>query len=231
MSALSLCSIRCANARGALALRRCQWPAGFGCPATLTDINPSGLAVARSLRDLEQRRQPQISRKLIGVPHGEELSLSVIRLFQWTMSLWTTPWTPAIKTGRREVSGATIWGYAEFFHVIKHAKDPDWLNAEELDRLNIAAEIALKGWNSLETFNRANNKARWRMRPKHHAFYHINEWAQETKRNPASTWTFKDEDMMGRISKIVGAVHGATLGGRTLERWCMQFFEEHTKAL
>ena len=95
-SVLSLCLMRCASAQGAGALRRCQWPAGFGWPVHPTDTNLSVLAAALSQRDLDQGRQLQLS--LTGVPHGEELSLLDIKLIRWTISCRMISWTPVIET-------------------------------------------------------------------------------------------------------------------------------------
>ncbi len=116
-----------------------------------------------------------------------------------------------------------VWAWVEWFDVCSQA-DPDFLEPEELKRLDQATAIMVHGHKRLANMAALSGKARWKLRQKVHVMYHINLDAQRSRRNPAAWWSFKEEEMMGRLAKIACATHGITLANRTLERWCVQFF-------
>ena len=57
-----------------------------------------------------------------------------------------------------------------------------------------------------------------------HMFYHLMQDVSETRRNPRAWWSFKDEECMGRLARIACCVHAVTVANRTLQRWCVQFY-------
>ncbi len=119
-----------------------------------------------------------------------------------------------------------MWGWVEFFEVAGNTEDRDFMNATELQRLDSACKLILHGSSKLARINCEAGKARWKTIPKLHQVYHLNDNAQVSHRPPRAFWSFKDEEMMGALSKIACAVHACNISARSLQRWCMQFFSE-----
>eukprot|EP00969_Alexandrium_andersonii_P064527 2842061-Alexandrium_andersonii.AAC.1 len=44
--------------------------------------------------------------------------------------------------------------------------------------------------------------------------------------NPSNSWTFAEEDIIGRIARVAGQAHKKTLSSRTLERWLLFYMNE-----
>ena len=121
------------------------------------------------------------------------------------------------------VRAQVFWAWKTFFEICSSA-DPDWLNAGELASLDACTKVLILGSNKLAQINSALSKPRWKIRPKLHSMWHLNSDCQQSGRNPKCFWSFKDEEMMGKLSRIAGAVHAVSLHNRSLERWCLQFF-------
>ena len=121
---------------------------------------------------------------------------------------------------------AVLFGWVDFFEVCGHTEDKDWLNPAELDRFDKSAQLIVHGMSSLARRNCEAGIPKWKTLPKLHQIYHINEDAQKSHRPPRAFWSFKDEEMMGCLSKIACAVHAVKISSRSLQRWMMQFFSE-----
>ena len=117
----------------------------------------------------------------------------------------------------------TIWGWTEFYEICLKS-DPDFLCETEFGRLTAATDMMLHGCKILARLNADASRARWKMRPKLHTMGHISQDANSSGRNPRSWWSFKDEENMGKLSRIASAVHAQKVCSRALERWCVQFF-------
>ena len=116
-----------------------------------------------------------------------------------------------------------IWAWTDWFDICLEA-DPDYLKPEELLRLDRATRILLTCSKTLASRSCALGQSRWKIRAKLHVMFHLNLDAQANRRNPRSWWSFKEEETMGKLSRIAAATHAVTLATRTLERWCVQFF-------
>ena len=119
--------------------------------------------------------------------------------------------------GYAQLRAQVMWSWAEIFEVIGNSEDPDWLNTAELKRLDDATNLLLHGTKVLG-------------RPKLHSMWHVNHTAQLGHRNPRAYWSFKDEEMMGKLGAIAAAAHAQTVPARSLEHWCMQFFNAMSPA-
>ena len=117
-----------------------------------------------------------------------------------------------------------VWAWGEFYHVCSYAKDPDFLDAVELGRLDSATTVLLHGSKVLSNFNSSRGAARWKMRPKLHTMQHINQDAQASGRNPRCWSSWQHEEMMGKLATIACATHALNMCRRSLEKWCLQFF-------
>ena len=118
-----------------------------------------------------------------------------------------------------------MWAWVEWFSVCLEA-DPDFLEPEEVARLEKATLLMISGHKRLANECEAAGIWRWKARPKIRIFYHIMKDVRETRRNPRAWWSFKEEEFMGRLAKIACCTHAVTLANRTLERWCIQFYNE-----
>lgn len=116
-----------------------------------------------------------------------------------------------------------LWAWVEFFDICFKA-DPDFLNPSELKRLDDVTTILVHGNKVLQKVNCDARLARWKMRPKIHTMQHICDDAQSSHRNPRAWMSFKEEETMGKLAKAASAAHALTLCNRSLERWCVQFF-------
>ena len=119
---------------------------------------------------------------------------------------------------------AVLWGWVEFFHLAGHPSDPNWYDAEELLRLDVATGLILQGSKVLANLNYEASKPRWKARPKLHQLWHINQNAQLSHRPVRAFWTWKEEEGMGKLSRIACAVHATRVSDRSLQRWILQFF-------
>ena len=117
-----------------------------------------------------------------------------------------------------------IWGWTEMYEVSGNTEDNDFMSAAELARLDTATKLILHGTSALGRANFDAHKARWKTLPKLHQVWHLNAEAQASHRPPRAFWSFKDEEMMGCLSRIACAVHACSISSRSLQRWLMQFF-------
>ena len=62
------------------------------------------------------------------------------------------------------------------------------------------------------------------LRPKMHVFHECLHEALVARENPASSWTFQDEDNTRVMVDVAKSCHGSTLESQSLEKWVMQFF-------
>ena len=85
-----------------------------------------------------------------------------------------------------------IWSYSEFFRICLEASDVDWLNEFEMQSVDFAAQLMTVGYAALSESNRIAGRARWPMKPKHHAIWEINRHIQNSSRNPAAMWAFSE---------------------------------------
>ena len=122
------------------------------------------------------------------------------------------------------VRAQVLEAWALMFDVASKTEEPDFHNEVELRRFNIACKLVLHGSNALAVANHRSRKARWKTRPKLHLIHHINSNAQISKRVVRAFWSFKEEEGMGKLARIAVAVHGACVAKRSLQRWCVQFF-------
>ena len=122
-----------------------------------------------------------------------------------------------------------LWSWVEVFRICL-TSDPDFLSSAQLKQLDDAVAILLHGSKALASQSAAALEPRWKLRPKLHTIMHINQDSQASGRNPRAWWTFKDEESMGKLSKIARATHPVTMKERSLERWCLQFFSFFDKS-
>ena len=143
-------------------------------------------------------------------------------LCRWLEAKCTEVWR-SHPTRYNKLRSVVMWAWVEFWHICGHSADPDWYSAEELRRLQLATDLILHGCKVLGEIN-FGSAARWKCRPKLHHIWHINDFAQQSHRPVYAFWTFKEEDGMGKLSRIACAVHAARISCRALQRWCVQFF-------
>ena len=122
-----------------------------------------------------------------------------------------------------QLRAAVIWGWVGFCHVSGHPGNPGWYKPAELRRLNTAADLILHGSKVLTGLNFTACKARWKARPKLHQLWHVNENAQLSHRPVRAFWTWKEEEGMGKLSRIACAVHASRVSDRSLQRWILHF--------
>ena len=127
-------------------------------------------------------------------------------------------------TPQRALRAQVLFAWVDVFQLCFEAPDPDFLTDDELKRLDQDVRLLMHGHRVLSNFHAAHCIARWNLRPKIHSMDHINKEAQLSRRNPRAWFSFKEEEMMGKLARIACAVHAVSLCARSLERWCLQFF-------
>ena len=140
---------------------------------------------------------------------------------------WLAHATEIAMSGASDVDYArTRWhvccAWADWFSVCL-TSDPDFLRPSELKRLDQACQMLFFGHRKLAAKNSLDSRSRFEFRVKLHVMLLITADALASRRNPRAWWSFKDEEFMGRLSKIAGATHAISLSNRTLTRWCTQF--------
>jgi hypothetical protein len=148
--------------------------------------------------------------------------------------LVVTRWLEVVTHGLKDTSPyarlrwQVVWGWVEWFEIVGHAPDPDFLITAELQRLHECTNVVLQGSKTRAAINSAAARHRWKMRPKINAISHLTRDALSSGRNPRAWWSFREEELMGKLAKIACAVHALTRTCRRLERWCLQFFSFHS---
>ncbi len=117
---------------------------------------------------------------------------------------------------------ACVWGLAEFYRVCRRSRQ--WMSEAELADLKTARDATLRMFRKLAGMASEDGSPLYPCRPKLHVFDHCHFLAQQSGENPASCWTFQDEDNMRILIDIAESCHGLSLEQYTLEKWCMQFF-------
>ncbi len=117
-----------------------------------------------------------------------------------------------------------VWGLANFYRVLR--RSGKWMAEDELADLKLARDATLFCFRRLSGIAMEEGSHLYPCRPKMHVFDECHRLAQTTGENPASTWTFQDEDNMRLLVDIAQSCHGATFELATLEKWCCQFFAE-----
>ena len=126
-----------------------------------------------------------------------------------------------------KIRAMLFWGWTEFFRISIHPEDdPDFLNASELALMDKAVNAILLCSNFLCHEAVQAKQLKWKFRPKLHQMWHANRDSQLSHRSPSSFWTWKDEEMMGKLSRIACAVHANSMARRALQRWAVQFFNQ-----
>ena len=97
---------------------------------------------------------------------------------------------------------------------------------DDLASLKVARDTALCLFRKLSAMAADEGTQLYPCRPKMHVFDECHHIAQESGLNPAADWTFQDEDNMRIMILIAQSCHGSTLEPNSLEKWCVQFFNE-----
>jgi hypothetical protein len=92
-----------------------------------------------------------------------------------------------------------------------------WLPANDRDELARSMEGALVGLNALCTAALAGNKFLWHIVPKCQMATHLAYDFAAAGLNPRITTCYADEDMIGRVKRIVNKCYGGSAGRRTLQ--------------
>ena len=93
---------------------------------------------------------------------------------------------------------------------------------DEAQGMAKAMETALLCYNWLSTEAHRANLRLWKIVPKFHLITHC-AYDQAKVTNPRWVHCYKDEDMVGKVKKIVLACHGKTAGNRVLDRYRVFF--------
>ena len=119
---------------------------------------------------------------------------------------------------------AMMWGLSEFYRILRQSNR--WMLEDDLASLKVARDTALCLFRKLSAMAADEGTQLYPCRPKMHVFDECHHIAQESGLNPAADWTFQDEDNMRIMILIAQSCHGSTLEPNSLEKWCVQFFNE-----
>jgi len=90
--------------------------------------------------------------------------------------------------------------------------------AEQSEKMADSVESALTFYNALAERADREGAWLWKILPKHHMFTHM-AYDQAPWANPRWVHCYGDEDMVGRVKKLVNTCHGATCGRKALLRY------------
>ena len=89
---------------------------------------------------------------------------------------------------------------------------------EDREPLQSAMEKALCSYNWLAGKALENNKCRWELLPKAHMCTHL-AYDMALVANPVAVSCYSDEDMVGRVKRMLLKAHGTTAGSRAADRY------------
>jgi hypothetical protein len=114
------------------------------------------------------------------------------------------------------------WALSEVFNVLRRADH--WMSEQHLQELQFARDTCMRMFTKLSAMASESDLPVYPLRPKMHVFDEACRIAQVTGENPASCWTFQDEDNMRVMCDIATSCHGQTVETSSLEKWVMNFF-------
>ena len=117
-----------------------------------------------------------------------------------------------------------LFGYVDIIVCCQGAEQI--LSDAEVARLGVARECALHSHRALSTNMMALGVRRYPPKPKMHVTDHVVRLAMANKVNPLWSWTFADEDFIGRIKKIACKVHVNRMSERVIQRYLCKFFSD-----
>ena len=118
-----------------------------------------------------------------------------------------------------------LWGLSAFFKIIRESlKHGIWMSSSELRELRLARITFFGFYFKLHMLAEEDERPLYGFQPKLHMIDHAERIAQSLRLNPASYWTFQDEDNMHVMMKVSVHCHGSTLEKATLEKWLLQFY-------
>ena len=100
----------------------------------------------------------------------------------------------------------------------KHGR---WLPVPDRQLMAQHMENALVSMNAMHDVARNNGKYRWQLIPKCHMATHMVFDIAATGVNPRRTTCYADEDMVGKVKKIMTKCHGSTAGKRCMDRYAI----------
>lgn len=97
------------------------------------------------------------------------------------------------------------------------------MRQEDQEKCYAAGLLVLRAWGHLSHMAASAGKTRWRLKKKIHALAHIIHAMADAMShaavNPASEACFMDEDMIGKICRVIKVCHPTTVGSRCLENY------------
>jgi len=118
-----------------------------------------------------------------------------------------------------------LWGLSAFFKIIRESlKHGIWMSSAELRELRLARNAFFGFYYKLHMLAEEDERPLYGFQPKHHMIDHAERIAQSLRLNPASCWTFQDEDNMHVMMKASITCRGSILEKAALEKWLLQFY-------
>ena len=94
------------------------------------------------------------------------------------------------------------------------------LEPADVPTLCEAAEKAMRAHRTLFAQASSANQLLWQITPTFHMITHmVYDGVGKAKTNPRRTTNYSDEDMVGRIKRIVSSCHGSTAGLMSMHRY------------
>lgn len=97
----------------------------------------------------------------------------------------------------------------------------NFLGDELKQRAFKAGMASLLNYASLSSMNLAAKRVNYKIRPKWHAWCHMVHELQYSDENCRQHKTLSEEDMLGKLTKLASAVHGASVISRFFQRFCL----------
>ncbi|CAL1128802.1 unnamed protein product [Cladocopium goreaui] len=112
-----------------------------------------------------------------------------------------------------------LWGVADFLWVTD--RPPLRLGQSLQKRAYESGMASLTAYASLSSMNLEKGRVNYKVRPKWHAWCHMVFEFATSDENCRNHKTLAEEDMLGKITKIASATHGATVAKRFFQRFSL----------
>lgn len=110
-----------------------------------------------------------------------------------------------------------LWGVCDYLFVVD--RPANFLGEELRARAFKAGMTSLLNYAALSSMNLAAKRVNYKLRPKWHAWCHMVHGLQFSDENCRQHKTLSEEDMLGKLTKMASACHGAAVIQRFFQRF------------
>ena len=110
-----------------------------------------------------------------------------------------------------------LWGVCDYLFVVD--RPVHFLGEQLRQRAFRAGMASLQNYAALSSMNLERRRVNYKIRPKWHAWCHMVHELQVSDESCRQHKTLSEEDMLGKLTKLASACHGATVISRFFQRF------------